>query len=306
MYHNFKEWFDLAEEKKVSLAKIVLENEMELSGITEEEVYVRLAQRWLVMKTSANKALEEPQEMPGNLIRGQAKKQNEFAQEKNYTGQTMNKMMAMAFSSSEVNAAMGRICASPTAGACGILPAVMLATIEKNGVADEEVLAGLLVAAGIGAIVTQNATVSGAEGGCQAECGTAAAMAAGAAVYLAGGTAEMVGNAVSITLMNCMGLVCDPVAGMVQLPCSFRNASQSANAMISADMALAGQKPWIPPDEVVESMFKVGKSMAVELRETALGGIATTPTAISIAQKLAAQQQVNALQTIGATEIKYS
>lgn len=301
MYHNFKEWFALAEEKHVSLARVVLENEIELTGLVEEEVYIRLAERWIVMKTSANKALEEPQEMPGNLIRGQAQKQNEFSEEKNYTGYTVNKMMALAFSSSEVNAAMGRICASPTAGACGILPAVMLTTIEKNAVTEQEVLEGLLVAAGVGAIVTQNATVSGAEGGCQAECGTAAAMASAAAVFLAGGTAEMVGNAVSISLMNCMGLVCDPVAGMVQLPCSFRNASQSVNALISADMALAGQQPWIPPDEVVESMFKVGKSMAVELRETALGGIATTPTGISITKKLSSQQS-SALQTIGAID----
>lgn len=298
MYHNFKEWFAEAEERGVPLAKIVLENEMFLMESTEEEVYMRLAERWLVMKASANKALNEPQEMLGNLIKGQAQKQNIFSEQTSYAGQEINKMMALALSSSEVNASMGRICAGPTAGACGILPAVMLTTVEKSKATEEQTLDALLVASGVGAIITKNATVSGAEGGCQAECGSAAAMASAAAVVLAGGTNEMVGNAVSITMMNCMGLVCDPVAGMVQLPCSFRNASQSVNAIISADMALAGQNAWIPPDEIVETMYKVGKSLSVELRETSLGGIAASQSGVGIAKKIEIERE-SALKMIG-------
>lgn len=286
MYRNFAQWFAEAEQKQIPLARVVLENEQELYGKTEEEIYVQLAGRWLVMRESAHKALQNPQEMRGNLIKGQAQKQWQYAEKETFAGALTNQMMAMAFSGSEVNASMGRICAAPTAGACGVLPAVLLAAAEKTQASEQEILDALLVAAGVGAIITKNATVSGAEGGCQAECGAAAAMAAAGVVALAGGTSQMVGNAVSITLINCMGLVCDPVAGMVQLPCSFRNASQAVAALTSADMALAGQQAHIPPDEVVEAMYRVGKKMAVELRETALGGIAATQAAAKIQAEL--------------------
>ena len=166
------------------------------------------------------------------------------------------------------------------------MPAVLLATAEKLRASKQQVLDALLVAAGVGAVITKNATVSGAEGGCQAECGAAAAMGAAAVVALAGGTHEACANAVAIALMNCMGLICDPVGGMVQIPCAFRNASQAVNAIISADMALAGLDSVIPADEVIEAMFKVGKMLPEALRETALGGIATTKTAKLITQSV--------------------
>ncbi|MFV0413781.1 MAG: L-serine ammonia-lyase, iron-sulfur-dependent, subunit alpha [Oscillospiraceae bacterium] len=284
MYRNFEELFAAAEEKP--LYGVILQNEMKLTEETEPAVYRRLEARWQIMQAAAGKALRQPQTMPGNLISGQAQKQQTYAEGAGFAGGAVNRAMALALSCSEVNASMGRICAAPTAGACGVMPAVFITAAEHTGANQPQIMNALLVAAGIGAIITKNATVSGAEGGCQAECGVAAAMAGGAAVFLAGGSNRQIGNAVSIVLMNCMGLVCDPVAGLVQMPCSFRNASQAANALISADMALAGQDPLIPPDEVVEAMYRVGKKLPYELRETALGGIAATPTGVSIKNAL--------------------
>jgi L-serine dehydratase len=181
---------------------------------------------------------------------------------------------------------MGKICAAPTAGACGILPAVLISIEEKEKLPRSKALEGLLVASGIGAVIMKNATVAGAEGGCQAECGVAAAMAAAAAVHLKDGTNEMIGSAVAFALMNCMGLVCDPVAGLVQVPCAQRNASQAVNALLSADLALAGMKTLIPPDEVVEAMYRVGKLLPYQLKETALGGLAKTKTAQAITKEI--------------------
>lgn len=283
MYRNFQDLFEMAEQQQVPLYRIILENEMRIGAKTESEIYAELAERWSVMQNSAHKALDQPQKMPGGLIEGQARRQQLYHSKDSYSGETINLLMAMAFSGSEVNASMGRICAAPTAGACGILPAVLLTASRQKGSTQLEILNALLVAGGVGAIITKNATVSGAEGGCQAECGSAAAMAAAAAVTLAEGKPYMVGNAISIAFMNCMGLVCDPVAGLVQLPCSFRNASQAVNALISADMALAGQDAVIPADQVVKAMLQVGKKLPVELRETALGGIAATSRAKELA-----------------------
>mgnify|MGYP002552733650 CR=1 FL=1 len=196
-------------------------------------------------------------------------------------------VMSEALKTAECNACMKRIVAAPTAGSCGVLPAVLL-PLWRRGLADEDAVHhALYVAAGFGQVVAARATLAGAEGGCQAECGVAAAIAAAAAVYLAGGTAAMCANAVAIAVMNCMGLICDPVAGLVQVPCSFRNASQAANAVASADLALAGQVSIIPPDEVIEAMYKVGKKMSPEFKETSQGGVAATPTARKLEKKLA-------------------
>lgn len=272
--------------KETPLHKVILENECQLSGLTQQEILEKFRQRWQVMYASAHKALEQPQKMIGDLITGQASRQKQYSKREGFLGESTNRMMAMAFSGSEVNASMGRICAAPTAGACGILPAVLITAKERLNSSDEELLQALVVATGVGAVITKNATVSGAEGGCQAECGVAAAMAAAGVVYLAGGSAQMCADACAIALMNCMGLICDPVAGLVQLPCSFRNASQSVNALASADMVLAGQTSVIPADEVIEAMYKVGKKLPAEFRETALGGIAISPTAKEISQQI--------------------
>ena len=284
MYTNIQQLVEHACE--MPLHEVILQAEEQLTGASRQQVMQAFEHRWKVMQESAHRALEMPQTMIGNLISGQAKTQYHYSKNGGFLGGNTNAMMAMAFSSSEVNAGMGRICAAPTAGACGILPAVLLTAQQRLEADEQTVLKGLIVASGIGAVITKNATVSGAEGGCQAECGVAAAMAAAAAVYMAGGTAQMCADACAIALMNCMGLICDPIAGLVQLPCSFRNASQSVNALASADMALAGQSSVIPADEVIESMYRVGKKLPMEFRETALGGIATSPTGREIANRL--------------------
>lgn len=279
MYNNVEELIKCAKEKQVPLWKVILENECEMTEKSEEEIFALLDKRYEVMLCSVHKALEEPQQTVGNLITGMSNKQHIYSQkEDTLCGKELNHVMAMALSASEVNAAMGKICASPTAGSCGILPAVLAGVTEKYNLTRRETLCGLLTASGIGTIVVKNATVSGAEGGCQAECGVAAAMAAAAAVEMRGGTPEMAAHAVAIALINCMGLICDPIAGLVQLPCAQRNASQSLNAMLSADLALGGMNAKVPADEVIEAMYRVGKKLPIEMKETALGGIAATAT----------------------------
>ncbi|MEG0912556.1 MAG: L-serine ammonia-lyase, iron-sulfur-dependent, subunit alpha [Oscillospiraceae bacterium] len=284
MYTNISSLLEQCRQQNKPLHKVIMENESIVSGLDEQSMYNTLRERYSVMLRSASRALDEPQEMVGNLISGQSRTQSEGGGA--LVGEYLNRIMSRALSCSEVNASMGVICAAPTAGSCGIIPAVVIETAKKLDSSETDVLNALAVAGAFGAVITKNATVSGAEGGCQAECGVAAAMAAAAAVYLAKGSAEMCADASAIALIDCMGLVCDPVAGLVQLPCSYRNASQAVNAVISADMALAGQHSAIPADEVIEAMYRVGKQLPPELRETAQGGIAKTPTAKDIAKHI--------------------
>ena len=284
MYTDIEQLLKDAEERNLPLHKIILENEMELNDQTEEEIYDRLQAHWSVMEDSSGRALEQPLQMQPPLIRGQSSRQYTFSKkEGSLLGEGLNEMMAAALSASEQNASMGKICAAPTAGACGILPAVIGYAARKKQAEEKEILDALLVTAGFGTIITKNATVSGAEGGCQAECGVAAAISAAGCVYLYGGTKEQCASALAIALINCMGLICDPVAGLVQVPCSFRNASQSMNALLSADLALAGQDSIIPADQVIEAMYRVGKRLPSDFRETAMGGIAASPEGLAIA-----------------------
>ncbi len=280
MYNTLFELRKEANERKKPIWTVVLENECAISGLTEREVFDRLEKRYSVMHRSAFKALEGPLPAAGSLISGICAAQNGYSKTGNsICGAFINRVMALALSCSELNASMGKICAAPTAGACGILPAVLIGMQESLGLTREQTLRGLLTASGVGAVIMKNATVSGAEGGCQAECGVAAAMAAAAAAEMAGGSPDMAVDACSFALINAMGLICDPVAGLVQVPCAQRNASQAVNAMLSADLALAGNSCVIDPDEVVDAMYKVGKLLPMQLRETTLGGIAATLSA---------------------------
>jgi len=277
------ELLELANKKEVPLSEIILENEQKISSLTEEQIFEKLEKRYQVMERSAEKALEKSFSTVGSLIEGISMTQYSYAKSVGtICGNFINIVMARALSGSEVNASMGRICAAPTAGACGILPAVLVSISEREHISRRKTLEGLLTAAGVGAIIMKNATVAGAEGGCQAECGVAAAMAAVATVELVGGTPEVALHSVAFSLMNCMGLICDPVAGLVQIPCAQRNASQAVNALLSADLALAGMKCLIPPDEVVGAMYKVGKLLPAALKETSMGGIASTKTGKAI------------------------
>lgn len=287
MFRFGYELLELANSQNKKLSEIVLEREIELTGASAEEIRERLYQSFEVMKASANEAMNKEVKSVGGLIGGDAQRVNQYSQNANsLCGSTVMLAAARALSCSEVNASMGRICAAPTAGSCGIVPATITTAAEALNVDKETVIDGLLVAAGIGVIIQTNATVSGAEGGCQAECGAAAAMAAAGMVEMSGGTPEMSLEAASICLKNIMGLVCDPIAGLVEAPCAKRNASGAVNAMISTDLALAGVKSIIPFDEVVEAMYEVGKSLPFELRETALGGVAATKTGKEIMKRV--------------------
>lgn len=291
MYHSVRDLIDQATQRGVTIGTVVLENEMAFTEKTAEEVRSELRRRYGIMSESIVRALNEPQHMVLELISGQSKKQNDYTAAGNtLCGELLGRIMSRALSACEVNASMGRICAAPTAGSCGIVPAVVSEIARARAVSEEVLMDALLTACGVGAVITRNATVAGAEGGCQAECGTAAAMAGAAAVVMAGGSAEMVDACVAIVLMNCMGLVCDPVAGLVQLPCSYRNASQAVNAVLSADLALAGQNSVISADEAIAAMYKVGRQLPPELRETAAGGIAVTPTGKKLHKELKKMQ----------------
>lgn len=326
MYNNAIELKALINEKEPSISSVVLENECRLSETTTDVIMNRTKTILKVMKDSATMALEKDIRSVSGFTGGDAKKMNDYAKGgKSICGITVNSAMAKAYSCSEVNASMGKVVAAPTAGSCGIVPAAILTggelLTEKlmqetakdfpsgdfgkeqltgvEEVADpkahekyvatlieDKMALGLLTAAGIGQIIAKNATLAGAEGGCQAECGAASAMAAAALVEMYGGTPDMAFNAAGIAIMNILGLVCDPVAGLVELPCAKRNASGVINAMTSADMGLAGVESVIPFDEVVEAMYKVGKALPSTLRETAMGGLATTPTGIRMSCQL--------------------
>lgn len=209
---------------------------------------------------------------------------------KTVCGDTIAKAVAYALSTMEVNASMGKVVASPTAGSCGVLPAVLMTTKERFELSDEMLIEGLLAANLVGTIVARNATISGAEGGCQAEVGTASAMASGAVVHMLGGTPDQVFNAAAMCFKNLLGLVCDPIAGLVESPCAKRNGMGAANALLCAEMSLAGIKSVIPFDEVVEAMYRVGKAMPPSLRETSMGGLATTKTGVQINTELFGQK----------------
>lgn len=287
MFRNAEELLVLTESRQCRICDIVLERECAVTEKSREDVFAKLGEYLSVMRGASEAAREKPLKTRGGLISGDAKKLTEYAKSgKTICGGTLMLAMSRALSCLEVNASMGRICAAPTAGSSGILPAAVLSVAEEFGLPEQALPNALLTASGIGMIIDSNASLSGAYGGCQAECGSAAAMAAAAIVEMLGGSAEAAIHAAAIALKNVMGLVCDPVAGLVESPCSKRNASGAANAMLSADLALAGIKSAIPFDEVVAAMAKVGRMMPHELRETSLGGVAATKTAIEYAKRI--------------------
>lgn len=288
MFRYGYELLKLAKDQNKKLSELVLEREVEMTGESADNIRERLYESFGVMRSSANAGMDKAIQSMGGIIGGDAKLLKEYAEtsDKSFCGKTLLVASARALSCSEVNASMGRICAAPTAGSCGIVPAVVTTAAEVLDADKDLIIDGLLVAAGIGIIVQTNATVSGAEGGCQAECGAAAAMAAAAIVEMSGGTPEMSLEAASIAFKNIMGLVCDPIAGLVESPCAKRNASGASNAMLSADLALAGIKSVVPFDEVVDAMYEVGRALPFELRETALGGIAATKTGKEIMKRV--------------------
>ena len=281
-----EELLEICEKENISLSEYAIRCEVEEKGLTREEVIDRMRKNLHVMKNAANDGREKEVYSVSGLIGGDGYKINNYAKKKTLTGRATNLAMAMALSSSEVNASMGKIVACPTAGSCGILPAVILAAGEQLELNEDELIQGLLAAAAVGMIIGMNATLSGAEGGCQAECGSASAMGAAAVVEMMGGTPKMSLDAGSIILQNVLGLVCDPVAGLVEIPCAKRNAQGAITALCTADMVMAGVEAKIPFDDAVSAMYKVGKSLPSELRETALGGVAVTKAGLALKEKV--------------------
>jgi L-serine dehydratase len=240
-----------------------------------------------VMISAANEGMEKEVYSVSGLIGGDGHKLYNYIKEENtLTGNVTMMAMAMALSSAEVNASMGKIVACPTAVSCGILPAVILSAGKKLNLDEEGLLRGLFSAAAIGMIIGMNATLSGAEGGCQAECGSASAMGAGAVVEMMGGNPKMSLDAAAIILKNVLGLVCDPVAGLVEIPCAKRNAQGAITALCTVDMVMAGVASKIPFDDAVSAMYKVGKSLPESLRETALGGVAVTKAGLRLKEQV--------------------
>lgn len=262
-----------------SISELVVTIECEDYGVTAESIIKRVKKTLEVMRASCRKYLDEPSRSLSGITGGYAVLMNEYLKNNQpLSGEVPSKAAMYALSASEVNASMGVIAAAPTAGSCGILPGVLFAVAEKLGSSEDDMVRALLTATGIGAVIATRATISGAEGGCQAECGAAAAIAAAAACELRGASPDICVNASALALKNSLGLACDPVCGLVEVPCVKRNAIFTSVAITAADMALAGIKSVIPADEVIDAMMFIGAEMPVSIRESGTGGLAATET----------------------------
>ena len=279
-FKNAKELLALCQEKKLPISEVMRQREILLGETTAEIVDQRMDRVLEIMKDAAFSPIKDPVISMGGLIGGEARRLCEFHDlGKSLCGDVLGKGITYAMATLETNASMGLIVASPTAGSAGIVPGMMLALQEVYGFSDKKIRQALFNAGAIGYLAMRNATVAGAVGGCQAEVGIASAMAASATVELLGGTPLQCTYAASTVLMNMLGLVCDPVGGLVEYPCQNRNAAGVSNALIAAEMSLAGIPQFIPLDEMIDAMYTVGKKLPAELRETALGGCAATPSA---------------------------
>ncbi|MBD1380008.1 L-serine ammonia-lyase, iron-sulfur-dependent, subunit alpha [Metabacillus arenae] len=286
MFRNVAELVELAESKGTKIAEIMIEQEMDVSGRSRKEVLSQMETNLNVMEQALEKGIAGVSSHSG-LTGGDAVLMQKYIEKGNFlSGETLLDAVSKAVATNEVNAAMGTICATPTAGSAGVVPGTLFAVKNKLNPTKEQMLEFLFTAGAFGFVVANNASISGAAGGCQAEVGSAAGMAAAAIVELAGGTPSQSAEAMAITLKNMLGLVCDPVAGLVEVPCVKRNAMGAANAMVAADMALAGITSRIPCDEVIDAMYKIGQSMPTALKETAQGGLAATPTGRELEAKI--------------------
>lgn len=286
MFRNVAELVELAEQQNKKISEIMIEQEMEVTGKSREAIIKKMDENLAVMEKAVEKGIAGVHSHSG-LTGGDAVLLQKYIEKGNFlSGATILDAVSKAVATNEVNAAMGMICATPTAGSAGVVPGTLFAVKNKLHPTREEMVRFLFTAGAFGFVVANNAFISGAAGGCQAEVGSAAGMAAAAIVEMAGGTPDQCAHAMAITLKNMIGLVCDPVAGLVEVPCVKRNAMGAANAMVAADMALAGIKSRIPCDEVIDAMYRVGQQMPTALKETARGGLADTPTARKLEAKI--------------------
>lgn len=286
LFRNVKELVELANQENKLISEIMIEQEILITKRTREEIINQMDRNLTVMEEAVEKGLKGVHSTSG-LTGGDAVLiQNYMKQGNPLSGMLLLDAVSKAVATNEVNAAMGTICATPTAGSAGVVPGTLFAVQNQLNPTREEMIRYLFTSGAFGFVVANNASISGAAGGCQAEVGSAAAMAAAAIVEMAGGTPQQSAEGFAITMKNMLGLVCDPVAGLVEVPCVKRNAMGAAKALVAADMALAGVTSRIPCDEVIDAMFKIGQSMPSALRETARGGLAATPTGIALAEKI--------------------
>lgn len=288
MFDSIRETIDYAVENNMSFADIMVKEAMELSGKSRDEVRAQMKQNLDVMRDAVIKGTtgDGVESVTGYTGHDAAKLRDYNETHHALSGYEMIDAVKGAIATNEVNAAMGIICATPTAGSSGTIPGALFKLEKTHDLTEEQMIDFLFTSALFGRVVANNASVAGATGGCQAEVGSASAMAAAAAVAIFGGSPEASGHAMALAISNLLGLVCDPVAGLVEIPCVMRNAIGSGNALISADLALAGIESRIPVDEVIEAMDKVGRNLPASLRETGLGGLAGTPTGEAIKRKI--------------------
>ncbi|MGD6833274.1 L-serine ammonia-lyase, iron-sulfur-dependent, subunit alpha [Sutcliffiella halmapala] len=286
MFRNVAELIEIAESTNKKISQIMIEQEMEFTGKSKEDIISQMDRNLEVMEHAVERGLQGVQSVSG-LTGGDAVLLQKYIESgKSLTGKNILDAVSKAVATNEVNAAMGTICATPTAGSAGVVPGTLFAVKNVLNPTREEMINFLFTSGAFGFVVANNASISGAAGGCQAEVGSASGMAAAAIVEMAGGTPDQCAQAMAITLKNMLGLVCDPVAGLVEVPCVKRNAMGAANAMVAADMALAGITSRIPCDEVIDAMYKIGQTMPTALKETAQGGLAATPTGRELEAKI--------------------
>lgn len=281
-----------AAETGQTLAEVVLAREAAESGRDPADIRARVQRNLRVMRSAITEGLKGEARSASGLTGGRAKRLAENGPR--LLGERVTTILARAISTLEINAAMGLIVAAPTAGAAGVLPAILISMGEFMDLDEDTLVDAMLVAGGVGAVIAQRASISGAEGGCQAETGTAAAMGAAAVTWLNGGTNEQVATSIALTLQGMLGLICDPIGGLVEVPCIYRNASAAMQAIAAAEMALAGCDFPVSADEVIDVMGEVGRKMPVAYRETAMGGLAATPSARRLVQIQPSRQPTGA------------
>ena len=286
-YNSVEELVYAAESCKKKISEIVLAEQAQTTEQPQERLFSDMKKRFHVMKQSVKEGMAPDVRSSSGLSGGSAAKMKSAVEQgRNHFGSLFGNAMAMALAVAESNSCMGRIVAAPTAGSCGLLPAALISVMEDKSLPEDEVVMSMFTASAIGMVIAKNASIAGAEGGCQAEVGTASAMAAGALTELLGGTPSMVCHSCAIALKNILGLVCDPVAGLVEVPCVKRNAMGVANAFTACELACAGITSVIPTEEVIQAMNQIGKEMNSSLKETAEGGLAATPTGCRLCQEI--------------------
>ena len=296
MFSSIAAWIDGAAQANQTLPEFVIAREVKETGAKPDAVRDRIIATLATMQAAVDEGVASDEQSPTGMTGGRARRL--LAEAPGLLGGAFTSTLAHAIATLEVNARMGVIVAAPTAGAAGVVPAVLLTLRAGRGWTDDQVVDAMLVAGGVGGVIAERASLAGAGGGCQAETGSAGAMAAAAVTHIEGGSPQQVAQAIAITLQGMLGLICDPVAGLVEIPCAYRNATAAVHAIAAAEMALAGLDFPIPADEVIDVMDEVGRKMDVRYRETALGGLAATPAGQRIAEA-AGMPELVALQRRG-------